>query len=530
MNFDWIETGIPALLIIIVTGLLLGSITIKNISLEISGILFTSLFFGHLGFKISEDFLNFGLVLFVFTVGMQAGPGFFDSFKKNGRQFFLLTAIVIILTAVVSYVLKIILNIDKNVNVGIFAGALTSSPGLAAATDASDSPLTSIAYGIAYPIGLVGVIIAVNIFPKLFKINFKKEEELYLATLKDDNPEIFGRTFKITNPNIESKSLKEIQLRQITNCTASRVLYNNEALIPTPDTILHFESYIRLVGNEDDLKKAELIFGKPIEMEIPLPQKYDIRWCVVTNQKIINKTYKSINLALTYNANIVRLRRSGIDISPTPSTYFKFGDKIMIAGEKSGVEEVAKLVGNNDKILSETDVLPIFLGLIIGIFFGKISIPFFGLFNFSLGYTGGALFAGLLLSKIGKTGPILWTMSAPANRLLRKIGLMLFLAVVGTKAGENLIETISNQGITIIWLSVVLTFFPIIIGIFIGKIFMKMNFLTLLGLITGIMTSTPGLGAVQAKSESNAGPVAYATVYPFALVLVIICAQLLVQI
>ncbi len=528
MNFEWIYTDLPALLIIISAGILIGKIKIKGISLDLSGVLLSALILGHFGFELSKEFLNLGLLLFVFTVGMQAGPGFFDSFKKQGRQFLLFAFVIIATTSIVSYLIRELTGIDKALNVGIFAGAMTSSPGLAAATDVSESPLVSIAYGLSYPIGLIGVVLAVNIFPKIFKINVQNEEKKYFASLKDEYPDVFGRTFEVSNPNINNKSLKEINLRGITNCTASRCMKQDKSFIPNGDTILHTGCLIRLVGTEQDLKKAELLFGKPVDKEIPLSLDYDIRWLVVTNKKVINKSYKSINIAETFNAQVVRIRRSGIDITPTPSTVFKFGDKLMIAGQKEGVNNVAKVLGNDEKRLSETDLLPLFLGLLIGILIGKIEIPFFGLFNFKLGYTGGALLSGLILSRLGKTGPVLWTLSATANQLLRKIGLTFFLAVVGTSAGKELIATLADKGFTLIWISFVLTFLPIIIGILMGKYIFKMNFLTLLGLITGVMTSTPGLGAVQSKSDTNAAPVAYATVYPFALVLVIIFAQILV--
>lgn len=530
MEFEWIKSGLPALLIIITFGIILGKIKIAGLSLDISGVLFISLILGHFGFRLPKEFLSFGLVLFVFTVGMQSGPGFFDSFKHNGRKFIILAFVIISITALCSFIIKKITGIDEGLNVGIFAGALTSSPGLAAATDASKSPLVSIAYGIAYPIGLISVILAINIIPKILKIDFKKEEKDYLDSVKDDYPDIHGKTFKISNPNINGKQLQEINLRNLTNCTASRVMHEGNAITPTTDTVLYSDDYVRLVGSDDDLKKAELIFGEPVEIEIPLSKEYDIRWIFVTNKKIINKSFRSVGLSRTYNTSIVKVRRSGINLNPTPTTLFKFGDKVLIAGTKEGVHKASVLIGDNQKKLSETDLLAIFLGILIGILVGKIEIPIFGLFNFKLGNTGGALLAGLIFSKIHKTGPIIWTMSSAANQLLRKIGLILFLSVIGTTAGEHLMETVHSQGIMLLWISIVITFVPIILGIFIGKYIMKLNFLTLLGLITGIMTSTPGLGAVQSKSDSNAGPVAYATVYPFALVLVIIFSQLLVLI
>ncbi len=529
MFLDWLKSDFVSLILIITFGLIIGKIKIKGISLELSGVLFSGLIFGHLGFAVPDTFLSLGLVLFVFSIGMQAGPGFFDAFKKNGRKFLFLAVIIISFTALFAYLLKIITKTDAALNAGIFAGALTSSPGLAAASEATDSNNVPIAYGIAYPIGLVGVILTVNIIPKLLKINISDEEKKYYKSLKEDFPEISGKTFQILNPNIEAKTINEVNLRKITNCSASRILHKNTSLTPTGDTVLHKDDLIRLVGTEDALKRAEILFGKPVNKQIPLSGKYDIRWLVVTNKKIINKSYQNINIS-AFNTSIVKLRRSGVDLTPTPGTLFKFGDKLLIAGTKNGVNKAAKLIGDNKKLLSETDLLPIFLGVLIGILLGKIQIPFFDLFNFSLGKTGGALIAGLFLSKIGKTGPILWTMSSSANQLLRNVGLILFMAVVGSKAGVNFVATMQLQGLNIILMSFVVTFIPIILGIILARCFFKINFLTVLGLITGIMTSTPGLGVVQSKSECNAGPVAYATVYPFALVLVIIFSQLLVMI
>ncbi|MBN2662263.1 MAG: transporter [Bacteroidales bacterium] len=524
---EYLKTGIGALFLVVSLGLIIGKIKIKGISLELSGILFAGLILGHFQFEIPKIFLNFGLVIFVFTVGMQTGPSFFDAFRKNGQKFLLLSFIVLSITAILAFFVGKITGIGKELNVGAFAGALTSSPGLAAATEASKSPLVSIAYGLAYPIGIIGVILGVNFLPKILKIDFKKEESEYLASLRKDFPEISGKTFEITNPNLNEKYLHEINLREITNTTASRILHNNKAYTPTSDSQIFTSDLIRLVGTEDALKKAELVFGTPVEKQIPLTDKYDIRWIIVTNKKIINKTYKNINIS-AYNCSVVKIRRSGIDITPTPETYFKFGDKLLIAGSKNGVDKAAEIIGNNKKLLSDTDFIPIFLGVLLGVFIGKIKIPIGNLFDFSLGNTGGVLIAGLLLSRIGKTGPILWTLSSSANQLLRQLGLALFLAVIGTQAGVNLVQTIQDLGVYLLLISILITFSPICLGILIGRYIFKFNFLTLLGLITGLMTSTPGLGVVQSKSDTNAAPVAYATVYPFALVLVIIFSQLLV--
>ena len=437
--------------------------------------------------------------------------------------------IIVTVTAGIALIFKDLLHFDPDINVGVFAGALTSSPGLAAAIDASGSPMVSIAYGVAYPVGLIGVILSVNIIPKILKINFKKEEEKYQKEVYSAYPAVFGKTFKITNPNLENKTIQEIQIRELSNCSASRILHKSEAFTPTVDTVLYLGDYIRLVGTEEDLKRAELIFGSPVQKEIPLSKDYDIRWSIVTNKKIINKSYQDIDLSGQFNISIVKIRRSGVELKATPATLFKFGDKVLFVGPKDSVKKASKLIGDNEKALRDVDLLPIFLGILVGVLIGKIQIPLFGITKFSLGSTGGVLIAGLVLSKLHKTGPVLWTLSSTTNQLIRRLGLVLFLGVIGTSAGEHLVQIVAEHGLNMILYSLLITFVPIIFGIIIGRYIMKINFLTLLGLITGIMTSTPGLGAVQSKSDSNAGPVAYATVYPFAMVLVIIFSQLLVK-
>ena len=526
---EWLNEGYIALFLIITLGIILGKIKIFGFSLDISGVLFVSLILGHFGFIIPKDFLQVGVLLFVFTIGMQAGSGFFEAFKKQGRKLILIAVIIIGTTGLTSYLINMFVGLDLGLNVGIFTGALTSTPGLAAAIDVSQSPMASIGYGLAYPIGVISVILSLNILPKILRIDLKKEEAEYNQSLKEDFPETSVKTFLINNPNITGKTLKDIKLRQITGCVASRVKHKENVFTPTAKSQLYNGDIIRLVGTENNLEKATVLFGKEVNDKIPLAHNYDIKWIWISNKKIVNKSYKEMDLSNYYNVRVVKIKRSGVEIIPQPSSFFKFGDKILIAGVKENLENVSKLLGNDSRKLSETDFLPIFMGILGGILLGKIEIPIFDFFTFKLGNTGGALIIGLVLSRIGKTGPIIWNLSGSANLLIRKFGLLLFLATIGTQAGSEIVQTIQNNGFNLIWISIVLTLVPVIVGIIVGRYIFKLNFLTLMGVITGTMTSTPGLGVIQSKSSCNAASVAYATVYPIALVLVIIAAQLLVM-
>ena len=262
------------------------------------------------------------------------------------------------------------------------------------------------------------------------------------------------------------------------------------------------------------------------DQDIPLSTKYMIHTFLVTNEKVVNKSLAQIGLFEQYDATMTAIRRAGIDITPNSSTKLHFGDKVRIALNEQNLESVKKLLGDNRKRLVELDFLPVSLGIIIGVLIGTIDIPIFG-FKFNLGLTGGVLISAILLSRIGKTGNILWNVSGSSNQLLRKIGLVFFLVSVGTNAGEHLAETLQTGGLTFFLAGVVITIVPMVVSVIIGYYFMGFNFLVLLGALTGSMTSTPALSAIDPMTDSNAPKLAYASVYPFALVLIIICSQIM---
>ncbi|MDF1547854.1 MAG: aspartate:alanine exchanger family transporter [Bacteroidales bacterium] len=518
--------GYIALFIIIAFGMIIGRIKIFNFSLDISAVIFVALLLGHFGFLVSDDFMKVGLLLFIFTIGIQAGPGFFEAFKKYGRALIVTTLIALFSAALASLAITKAFNIDPNLSIGILNGALTSTPGLAAAIESTNSPLAPVGYGIAYTFGVVGVIILVNLLPAIFRIDLKKEEIKFEEGLKEDNPELIGKSLKVENPNVDNKKIFDLHLSQMADVVISKKLENNLVSPITKDTILNIGDIVRVIGTRESIEKAKLIIGDECDFEFPVTQATEAEWILVTNKKIINKRYSEIGLGKNYNATVIRIRRSGIEIPPKPSSIFRFGDKLRVTGDHSSLNMAKKLLGNNTKKLSHTDFLPIALGVLLGIALGFINIPIGG-FTFNLGMTGGTLAAGIALSRLGKTGPIIWSMSGEANQLLRELGLLLFMAAVGTKAGATFLDTVHDYGYSLIIISVVLTIVPVLTGALAGHFIFKINFLTLLGVITGAMTSTPGLAVVNAKSDTNAAPIAYATVYPVALVFIIIISQVL---
>lgn len=524
---ELIQSDYFALFLIICIGFIIGNIKVKGISLDISAIIFVALIFGHFGVSLPDILGKIGLVLFIYTIGIQAGPGFFDSFKEQGRNLVLMAVVVIVSAALIALASISLFNIDSSIAIGLLSGALTSTPGLAAAIETTQSPLASIGYGIAYPFGVIGVILFVRLYPRFLKINLKKAEEAYEAKTHSGYDIIINKNFEVENDSVFGKTIGDLRVRSMTQAVISRIMHDGHAEKPERDTVINKGDLIHAVGTEEALRRVKLLIGNETDKKIPLGANHVVQSVLVTNKDVVNKSLGEFNLQGNYHAIITRIRRSGIDITPNPSVRLQLGDKIMVACDKDHIKQVMSLFGNNDKKLSDTDFFPVAAGIVLGVLLGKLSISFGESFTFNLGLTGGVLIISMLLGRIGKTGKVLWTMSGNANQLLRQLGLMFFLASVGTKAGATLVETYSEYGVKLFIVGGLITILPMILAAVVGKLFLKINVLSFLGALTGSMTSTPGLAAADPMTDSNAPSIAYATVYPIAMVLLIICVQLL---
>lgn len=516
-----------SLFLIIAIGFLIGRIKIRGISLDISAVIFVALLFGHLGILIPSEFQDTGLVLFIFTVGIQAGPGFFRSFRAGGRALIVVALLLVSLAAVTTIFAAWVFGIDHKLAVGLFTGALTSTPGLAAAIDSTGSSLASIGYGIAYPFGVIGVILFVRLLPWILSTRVADAEKDINDQLSRIYPEICNRHFVVENNNIAGRTIGELMIRSMTGASISRVMSGGRAMTPSPGTVLNHGDLIRAVGSPQALGKVQLLVGSPTDSEIPLGGDYEVQSILVTNNEVVNKTIGQLNLFSNYNATITRIRRSGIDIVPSESFHIRFGDKLLIASNKENMKTVAKIFGNQEKKLSDTNMFPIAAGIVLGILVGRIQISFSENLIFSPGLAGGVLLVALILGNIGKTGPVIWSMSAAANQLLRQLGLLFFLAAVGTHAGAQLVETFMLFGFNLFFAGIMITLFPMVLSALVARYIFRINLLSLFGAITGGMTSTPGLAAIDPMTESNAPQIAYATVYPVAMVILIIFVHIL---
>jgi putative transport protein len=521
------------LFLVIGLGIALGNIKVKGINFDTSAVIFVAIFFGYVynlygvNFSIPTIIQSVGLVLFIYTIGMQAGPSFFSSFKEQGAKLILLAGITVITGGITAIAISYIYDVEMNMMSGLLTGALTSTPGLAASIESSQSPLASIGYGIAYPFGVLGVILFVKLGPILFKVNIKEEEKNFDEESNSNTPLIISKNLIISNENANGKTINELRIRFMTKANISRIMKPNQApLSPTKDTILETGDIIRAVGTENALKRIEILLGKVTDVELPRSGSFDLKWYVVSNDSVVNKTIRELNLFVNYSATITRIRRASIDLAPHPNTKIKYGDKIFVSCSKGNVPAVTQLFGDSLKRIGQTSFLPVAFGIAIGILLGSIAIPL-GSIHLKLGLTGGVLLASIFLSWKGKTGPVIWNLPGPANQILRQFGLLLFLTPVGLKAGQSLVLAIQEHGAILFLYGALITLIPMIITVFTGRFLLKINFLTILGALTGGMTSTPGLSATDSMTESDAPQIAYAAVYPFSLVLIIAVAEIM---
>lgn len=525
---DFFSSDYTILFFLTSLGIILGKVKVKGISLDTSAIFFVALLFGHWGLKIPLIIQQIGLIFFMYSIGIQAGPGFFESFKKQGKQLLLVAIVLSLSSGLITIILSKAFHIDKLLAVGLFSGSLTSASSLAITLENTHSALPSVGFGISFPFGVIAVVLLTRLSPKIFNIDLNKEEQLHLEDISLDYPKIITRNYIVENPEIFDKTIGELQLRSITKTNISKVYQKYAVISPKASIRLKAGDIVRASGSKNDLIKLETIIGRETNKSLPSSRKYTIKHFIVTNNKIINKPLGQLTVLQMLNINITTIRRSGIEIIPNVNTKLRFGDRINVAGPEENMSKMRTFFGNEKSRLDELDFLPIVLGILIGIIIGQVKIPVSDHIKISLGLTGGVLISALILSRIGKTGKIIWNISGPSNQFLRKLGLIFFLAGVGTDAGSKILSAINNNGLNLFFMAFIITVTPMFISLIFGRYILKLNFLRLLGALTGSMTSTPALTAIEPLTKTNAPQVAYATVYPIAVILIIIVSQIIV--
>ncbi len=512
------------LLLIISLGYILGQIRFKGFSLDSSGILFVALLAGHLGVNINPIFKTFGLALFIYAIGLQAGPRFFSFFKKKGLVISLVACGIVSIGALTTLACIWLLGVDKATAIGIFAGALTSTPGLAAAEEFTASSLTSIGYGIAYPVGVLLIIFYIKLLPRLLKSDPHLEARNEKRDAKTDP--VFSWLIKVKNQSVFGKKLYEIKLPTVTGAIISRLMRDNSFQIPHKDTDLREGDLVKVVGTRNALKIAEMMLGEKTEDDLP-EGSIEVQRFIISNKKLVGKTVAEIALKAGYNVNITRIMRNGIDLPATFNQRIEWGARVTVVGEKGIMDGLTEKFGNNIKQASAGNIFSIILGISIGMLIGMIPFSIGRVIQFQMGITGGILLSALILSNRPKLGFMIWRAPMAIVNFSREMGLVLFLATVGTASGSSLFMVIRTQGLTLLLMSVIIALIPMVIVTYIVSRQLKIKLLPLSGILTGGMTSTPGLAAASSLADSSSPVMMYASVYPIAMVTMIVWAKIL---
>ena len=530
---------------VIAVGVLLGKIKFFGVSLGVTFVLFTGIVCGHFGLTGNTQILtflqDFGLILFVFCIGLQVGPSFFSSFKKGGIAMNLVAMGIVALNIVVAVALYYGLNgrIELPMMVGILCGAVTNTPGLGAANEALsqlnyNGPQIAMGYACAYPLGVLGIIGSIIAIRYICRINLKKEEE-DIAKEEAANPHLTPRMMhlEVHNEAMAGKTLLQGRDFMGRDFVCSRILQNGHVSIPNRDTVFHLGDQLFVVCAEDDAEAIIAFIGPKIEVDW---EKQDTpmvsRRILITQPKMNGKQLGEFHFSSMYGVNVTRVNRSGMDIFASRNLTLQVGDRVMVVGPQDAVERVANLMGNSLKRLDHPNIVTIFVGIFLGIFFGSLPIAFPGIPTpVKLGLAGGPLIVSILIGRFGYKLKLVTYTTMSANLMLREIGIALFLASVGIKAGANFVNTVvDGDGLLYVGCGFLITVIPLLIMGAVARWHYKMNYFMLMGLIAGSNTDPPALAYSNQTAGNNAPAVGYSTVYPVSMFLRILTAQLLILI
>lgn len=594
--FNWISTITILISLASIIGILLGNLKYKGVGLGIGGVLFGGIFVGWLAqymgwipssiqasldivslgsegnnfteevnkysrkfaeFQSFKDVLKymqeFGLILFVYTIGIQVGPGFFASLKGAGLKLIAYAIVIVFLGATIALSYNVIFDLPLDSAIGIYAGAVTNTPALGAGQamigemaagfsnaipEGFNKDQVSSAYAIAYPFGICGILIAMFIIRFAFRVNVEHEGELYELQKKSNRKDLNTQNICVNNPEIFEKTIGEISVLQSGAVVCSRLKRGTTLMVPKASTVVKSGDILHLVGNDDVLGSACSFIGEPVQVSLTTKgTDLTVRKIVVTNEKILGKTLDSLEIKSKFDVAVSRLIRTGMEFIPHSGTTLQFGDQLNLVGRKESIDAVANVIGNSTAAMQKVHMLPVFIGLALGMLLGCVSIPVPGLpAALKLGLAGGPLVVALILSRYGHIitmNKIHWFMPSAGNSALREIGIVLFLAIVGFNAGANGFFEVLIKGPGLTWMGygVFVTIIPLLICGLLAYKMSKINYLSVCGMLAGSMTDPPALAFANGLyHNSEASSLGYATVYPFTMFLRILTPQIMIVI
>ncbi|HPR73013.1 MAG TPA: putative transporter [Bacteroidales bacterium] len=528
--------------IVISLGVMLGRIKIRGVSFGITFVLFAGIALGHFGFsadeKVVEFIKDFGLILFVYSIGLQVGPGFFSSFRRGGLTLNMLAMTVVFLGAVTTLAIHYITGTSLYMLVGVMSGAVTNTPGLGAAQQAleqiwitPDIPEISLGYAVAYPFGVLGIILTMIIIRVLFKVNTKEELDSYNKDKYPEEKMPDTISIMVTNRDLCGVAIRDIPLITGHSFVISRVLHNGELMVAGPDTIVHEKDIILVVAARAIIPEIISRAGVKSNLDLTaLSGKLVSRRILVSNKNVFGKSLGSLKLRTRYHINITRVYRSGIEFLGSPEIRLQPGDRLTIVGDEGSIEKVTNELGDSVRRLDEPNLIPIFIGILLGVLLGSIPFKIPGVIHpVKLGLAGGPLIVAILLSRYGYRLQLVSYTTPSANYMIREMGIVLFLASVGITAGEKFIPSLLT-GDGFIWMAygAVITLFPVLTVGLAGRFFFRRNYLEMCGMLAGSTTDPPALAFANTITDSEAPAIAYATVYPLVMFLRIFLAQLMI--
>ncbi len=532
-----------ALALIISLGLCIGNIRFAGIQLGVAGVLFSGLIFGHFKVHVDERILEFarefGLILFVYTLGMQVGPAFFASLKREGLRLNMLAMYVVLTGAGVAVAVGTAFKIPFAVLIGMLSGATTNTPSLAAAQQSLLAhggysgellKLPGLGYAVCYPFGIMGIIISMILIRRMFGVNPEEEAQHYLDLHTQNTPGIETLSIRIDNNNFDGLEISDMPFMYENRITISRVLHEGVVSVATPATRLYKKDVVLAVGPREKLTALQLMLGSGVSVDWrKSDEKITSKWVLVTRKEIAGRTLRELD-AFLYSVAVTRVSRLGMQLPATPELIINYADELMVVGENEAITRFAAICGNSTKELNHPELIPVFVGISLGVLVGTFPLHVPGIPSpLKLGLAGGPLVVALALSKIGRIGKLIWYMPAGANLMLREIGIALFLACVGLKSGDAFLEILLH-GDGVLWFGAgtLITFIPVFTAGLAARLFFRMNYLSLCGLLAGSMTDPPALAFANQVSPSSAQVVSYAAVYPLVMILRILLAQVLV--
>lgn len=535
----------PLLLFTVIgLGYLAGHIRFRGVTLGVAAVLFVGLIIGSLApgrLTLPPEIGDIGLIIFIYMVGLQSGPGFFASFARRGLALNAVAAAAVVSAAITVTLCGKVLGLPGPLTAGLFAGSMTNTPALAAAVEnvqslaeagrlpAEAGALPIIGYSIAYPFAVIGTILSLHIFSRLFKIEFRKEIQDIRIEDKLDAATLHSKDYLITNAQIQKKGVTARSIHERTGVALSRFRRGHEVMTVSDDTVFRKGDVVVAVGTNDQLEAAGLILGEESKEHLEHHRnQIDYRRVFVSNPEVAGKRIGELPLNRMFGATITRLRRGDVEFATGPETFLEIGDRVRVVASANKMEAVSRYLGDSVKKVSEAEILSPAFGMVLGVLIGMISIPLPTGTPIKLGFAGGPLVVSLILGKLGKTGPIHWNIPQPVNHSLRQFGLLLFLATIGLRAGERFL---SHFGWDTLWLfiaGVLVTLVPVVVAVLLARFLQRMQMVRITGAVAGIQTQPAVLAAAQDMTGSDLPSVSYATVYPLVMILKIIAVQIMI--